>query len=132
MQSEIMVYIVIDVVHMFKCGDCEFIVTAQCEFLGWLEGYTFTKADSKYVGDFLWRDVVCRYRAFYRLIIDGGPENKGFIKVLIKRVSIYRLYISAYNSKANGGIKGNYNNIQNAFVKMDGLQKDNLPIVLFA
>ena len=47
----------------------------------------------------------------------GGPLT---IEVLIKRISIYRLRISTYNLKANGGIKGNYNDIRNAFVKIDG------------
>ena len=116
---------------MPKYGDYEFIVTARYKFLGWPEGYALTKADSKYVGDFLQRDMVYRYKAFYRLIINRGLKNKGFIKVLIKRVSIYRLRIFTYNSKANKGIKGNYNNIRNAFVKMDGPQKDNLLVVLF-
>ena len=64
--------------------------------------------------------MICRHKAFYRLIINGGPENKGFIKVLIKRVGIYRLRIFTYNSKANGGIKGNHNDIRNAFAKIDG------------
>ena len=117
---------------MPKCGDCEFIVTARCEFSGWPEGCALTKADSKHVGDFLWRDVVCRHGAFHRLIIDGGPENKGFVEALTKRVGIYRLRISAYNSKANGGIEGNHNDMRNALAKMDGPWKDNLPAVLFA
>ena len=115
-----MVYIVIDVVHMPKCGDYEFIITTWYKFSGWPEGYVLTKADSKHVGDFLWRDIVCRYKAFYRLIIDGGPKNKRFIKVLIKRISIYQLRIFTYNSKANRGIKGNHNDIRNALIKIDG------------
>ena len=64
--------------------------------------------------------MVYRHKAFYRLIIDGGPKNKGFVKVLIKRVGIYRLYISTYNSKANKSIKGNHNDIRNTLVKIDG------------
>src|SRR5256885_7552480 len=48
-----MVYIVIDVVYMPKYGDYEFIITTRYEFLGWLEGYVLTKADSKHVEDFL-------------------------------------------------------------------------------
>ena len=106
---------------MPKYGDYEFIITTRYEFLGWPERYVLTKADSKHVGDFLWRDIVYRHKAFYRLIIDGGLKNKGFVKVLTKRVSIYRLYIYTYNSKANKGIKGNYNDIRNALVKIDGL-----------
>src|SRR6266516_7798696 len=105
---------------MPKYGDYKFIITTRCEFLGWPEGYALTKADSKYVGDFLWRDMVYRHKAFYRLIINRGLKNKGFIKVLIKRISIYRLRISTYNSKANRGIKGNHNDMRNALAKMDG------------
>ena len=107
-------------IHIPKYGDYEFIITIWYEFLGWPEGYILIKADSKHVGDFLWRDMVCRHKAFHRLIIDRGLKNKGFIKVLTKRVSIYRLRISTYNSKANRGIKGNHNDIRNALVKMDG------------
>ena len=64
--------------------------------------------------------MIYRYKAFHHLIINGGLKNKGFIEVLIKRVGIYRLRIFAYNSKVNGGIKGNHNDIRNALAKMDG------------
>ena len=38
---------------MPKYGDYEFIITTRYEFLGWLEGYVLTKANLKYIGDFL-------------------------------------------------------------------------------
>src|SRR6266516_4106482 len=76
--------------------------------------------------------MIYHHKAFYRLIIDGGPKNKGFIEALTKRVGIYRLRISTYNSKANRGIEGNHNDMRNALAKMDGPWKDNLPAVLFA
>ena len=106
---------------MPKYSDYEFIITTRYEFLRWPERYALTKADLKHMGDFLWKDMIYRHKAFYRLIINRGPKNKGFVEALIKRVGIYRLYISTYNSKANRGIKGNYNNIRNAFIKIDGL-----------
>ena len=96
---------------MPKYGPYEFIMTTRYDFLGWPEGSILIKADLKHVGDFLWKDMIYRHKAFHHLIINRGPKNKGFIEVLIKRVGIYRLYISTYNSKANGGIKGNYNDI---------------------
>ena len=119
-------------IHIPKYNNYEFIMTTRYKFLRQPEGYALTKADSKYIGDFLQKDIIYRHKAFYHLIINRGLENKGFIEVLIKRVGIYRLRISVYNLKANGGIKGNHNDIRNALTKIDSPQKDNLPVVLFA
>ena len=83
------------------------------------------------MADFLWKDVICRYKAFYQLAINNRPENKRYIEELTNRVGINQLRISAYNSKVNRGIEGNYNNIRNTLLKMEGLWVENLPVVLF-
>src|SRR6266516_1583411 len=76
--------------------------------------------------------MICRHKAFHHLIINGGPENKGYIKDLTNRVGIYRLRISTYNLKANGGIEGNHNDMRNALSKMEGSWVENVPVVLLA
>ena len=76
--------------------------------------------------------MIYRHKAFHHLIIDGGPENKGYVEDLTNRVGIYRLRISTFNLKANGGIEGNHNNIRNALLKMEGPWVENLSVVLLA
>lgn len=45
-------------------------------------------------------DIVCRHRCFGRLVIFGGPGNKGYVTAFTKK---YGIEVSAYHPAANNG-----------------------------
>jgi hypothetical protein len=105
----------------------------------WWQGTIFLDealfiAVSETVSKFLWEDVICRHSMFDKLIVDGGPENKGLVEGLVKKFGINRIITSAYHPEVNGMIERGYQSTANGLAKMTegGLGKwvDNLPAVL--
>jgi hypothetical protein len=66
-------------------------VVAREGLSGYLEARALRNADSKSVTKFLYKDVLCRYRYFYSLIVNGGPENARFVVNLANNYSIRRI-----------------------------------------
>jgi len=62
---------------MPPCKGKNYFVVARDDLSGWVEARALSSADLAAIADFLWEDVVCRYGCFGRLVVNGGPENKG-------------------------------------------------------
>jgi hypothetical protein len=89
-------------------------------------------ANSKQVAKFLWEDVICRYKIFKQLTVDGNPENKDVMEQLVIDYGIKRVVISAYNFKINGIIERGYSPIVNALAKITDGGKGNWVQNLYA
>ena len=109
--------VAIDVVHMPTQDGKSFMVLAKEDLSGWSEGRALAKANAEAIAKFIWEDIVCRHGLSGRLVVDGGPENKGVAEAFAKRYGIKRVQISAYNSKGNGMIERGHRDF------LDGLSK---------
>jgi hypothetical protein len=118
------------------CKGKRYLVVAQEDLSGWVEARALSKATLATVAKFLWEDVVCRHGCFSRLVIDGGPENKGYVAAFTAKYRIKRVQVSVYHLPANGMIEQGHKPIANALAKLtdSGLSNwvQNLSIVLFA
>lgn len=126
----------VDIIYMPPRAGKKFLVVARCDLSGWVEGRPLASATAANVAKFIWEDVVCRHGLFGKLMVDGGPENKGLVKAFTKKYGIKRVVISAYNSKANGMIERGHRSLKAALAKMtdggEGSWLDNLHAVLLA
>ena len=115
----------LDVVHLPNCRGYKYLVVARDDLSGWPEARALRKATSKAIADFLWQEVICRHGVFGKLVVDGGPENKGWLKALTDRYGIHRVVVSAYHAPANGMIERGHKPIVDALAKMTdgGLDK---------
>jgi hypothetical protein len=75
----------------------QYIVVAREGLSGYLEARALRNADSKSVTKFLYKDVLCRYGCFHSLIVNGGPENAGFVINLANNYGIRRIQVSPYH-----------------------------------
>ena len=50
--------------------------------------------------------------------MNGGPENKDIIAILLSLYNVKRVIISVYNAKANGLIKIDYRPIKDSLTKI--------------
>jgi hypothetical protein len=118
------------------CKGKRYLVVAQEDLSGWVEAKALSKATSAAVAKFLWEDVVCRHGCFGRLVIDGGPENKGYVAAFTAKYGIKRVQVSAYHLPANGMIERGHKPIADALAKLTdgglGNWVQNLSTVLFA
>ena len=123
-------------VQLPPCQGKNYLAVARDDLSGWPEARALAKADSVSVAKFLWEDVVCRHGCFGRLVVDGGPENKGYVKAFTERYGIDRVQTSAYHAPANGMIERGHKPITDALAKMTdggfGNWVRDLPAVLFA
>ena len=110
--------VVLDAVHMPPNQGKNFIVEARCDLSGWIEARALASLTAESIAKFLYEDVVCRHGCFPKLVYDGGPENKGVVKVLADMYNVRIVLISPYNPPANGAIEVGHRPIKDALSKM--------------
>lgn len=104
----------LDIVYMPPCMGKNFLVLARDDLSGYPEGRALAKANSVSVMLFIWEDCICRHGIFGRMVVDGGPENRGLVLELAKLLELKRVQISAYNAQAAGKIEGGHKPIVKA------------------
>ena len=126
----------LDIVHMPPSRGKSYLVVARDDLSGWPEARALSAATSEAVARFLWEDVICRHGVFGRLVIDGGPENKGVVEALTRKYGIQRVVVSAYHPPANGMVERGHGPFSDSLAKVTagGLRSwvDNLHAVLLA
>ena len=128
--------VAVDVVHMPASYGYEYLVLAREDVSGWVEGRALASASSAAVARFLFEDMVCRHGLFRRLVVDGGPENKGLTKAFAELYGIRRIVVSAYHPQSNGMVERGHRPIVDALSKLTAGRsskwKDYLHLVLWA
>jgi hypothetical protein len=125
----------LDVTYLPNDGGKRCLVVAREDLSGWVEARALANADAESIASFMWEEIVCRHGLFGRLVVDGGPENRGLAEAFVKKYGVKRVQISAYNSKANGAVERGHRSIVEALSKMGGGGKrwrNNLAAVLLA
>jgi hypothetical protein len=108
---------------------------ARDDLSGWVEARALRSANSEAVAAFLYEDVICRHGVFEKVVMDGGPENKGFVPVLTNKYGIKRVVVSAYHPEANGLVERGHKPVVDSLSKMTGGKArwtDHLHTVLWA
>ncbi len=72
-------------------------MVACYDLSGWVEAKLLRTLFSRAVADFFWKDIICRYSCFEKLIIDRGSENQNAVAELTKRYGVNRVIVSAYH-----------------------------------
>ena len=128
--------VAVDVVHMPMDHGKNFLVVARDDLSGWVEAEPLTSADSEKVANFLWKDVICRHGCFGKLVVDGGPENRGWVAKLAEKYGDKRVVVSAYHPQANGMVERGHKPLTDALCKMSAGSSEgwvqHLPAVLWA
>ena len=73
--------------------------------------------------------MVCYVRS---IVFDGGGENKGVVRELMKRHNTRNVPIAAYHPQSNGLIERGYQPIIDALAKLGPHWVKHLPAVLWA
>jgi hypothetical protein len=103
---------------MLPCEGKNYLVVAREDLGGWPEAQALSSVTLAAVAKFLWEDVVCRHRCFRRLVVNRGPENKGYVTAFAKKYSIEQVQVSAYHPPTNGMIERGHKLITDALAKL--------------
>ncbi|KAF0330592.1 pol protein [Colletotrichum asianum] len=107
------------------------LAEARDALTGYVEARQLPKnVNSRMMAKFIWEDVICRHGIYGLLTVDGGPENKGFVKKLNRVYGGRRLVISAYNSKANGLVEKGHQPLIHALMTWSDFGRKNWTSVL--
>ena len=66
---------------------------------------------------FVLEDLILQYGCIGKIVTDNGLEFKGVLSELLKKYSIPQVYISPYNSQANGMVEQGHFAVREALVK---------------
>ena len=73
----------LDVVHMPKNAGLEYVVAMRDDFSGWVEAKAIRYTDARTIAAFIY-DWFCRFGVLGRIVFDGGGENKGVARELMR------------------------------------------------
>ena len=83
--------VTLNIVEMPPCGGFLYLVVARCDLSGWVEVRSLRYKTMRAVVKFIWEKIVCRYKVFGRLVVNGGKENTGAVEELTTRYGIHRI-----------------------------------------
>ena len=66
----------IDIVYMPRVKGFKYLVLARDDLSGWVEGRPLREKEAKDITKFLFKDIICRFGLYGKLIVDSNIENK--------------------------------------------------------
>ena len=75
---------------------------ARDDLTGFVEAEILAAKTAAAAESFIKRHILLRWGIPYCVVVDGGSEFKGECEAILNRLSIHRVVISPYNSRANG------------------------------
>ena len=91
---------------------------ARNNLFKWPKNNFFKNNDSESVARFLYDDIIYHYKIFRKLIYNGGPENRKWVKALTLLYNIQNVTIFVYNFPANKVVKKEYKFIIDSLAKL--------------
>jgi hypothetical protein len=76
------------------------------------------------LGDWIYEDILCRWGSLREIVTDNGPVFLKAMEYLLKRYHLNHIWISGYNSCANGTVERSHFDVhQSLFKVINGDQK---------
>jgi len=95
----------IDTFNMPRAGGFGYVVHTHCSLSSFPEAHMLRRETSITLMDFIFQDILCRYRAIAELVTDNGTPYIAVLDELKSKYGIPHIRISGYNSKANGPVE---------------------------
>ena len=83
---------------MLKMKGFEYLILVRDDLFEQIENCLLWKKKTLDVVQFLFKDIICRFNLYERLIINKGKENKLLIAKITKKYGIQRIMTSGYHS----------------------------------
>ena len=116
-------------ISMLKNTGFGYLVAMWDDFSGWVEAKAIRHADVKTIAAFIY-DWFCRFGLPGRIVFDGGGENKGVARELMRLYNTRNVPIAAYHPQSNGLIERGHQPIIDALAKLGQKWVEHLLAVL--
>ena len=94
-----------DMMYMLTAKGYHHIVLARDNLSMYVEGRMLWKASAGTIAKFVMDDLILWYGCIKQIVTDNGPEFKGHLSALLQQHEIPQVFISPYNSQANGVVE---------------------------
>jgi transposase InsO family protein len=98
-------------------GKYSMIVAARDDLSGFCEAKALTAQTSQQLANFFWTHIYCRYGCPLQVTTDNGSEVKKAFEILMRRLGIPQIAITAYNKHGNGVVERGHFTLREAIVK---------------
>jgi hypothetical protein len=126
----------IDTFLMPRAGSYRYVIHCRCAFSSWPEARATSAETGQIIGDFIFKEILCRWGALAELVTDNGTPLIAALDYIGARYHIHHIRISGYNSRANGLVESKHFDVREAIMKTcDGNEskwRDALAPVLWA
>ena len=107
----------VNVMHMSFLHGYNYLVIARDDLSEWMKWRAIISITAETVTKFLWEDIFCRHRTPWKVVMDGGPENKQEVEALLAKLRVKKVMVSAYHPQMNGMIEHEHTPIVQALSK---------------
>ena len=107
----------VNMMHMLFSHDYNYLIIARNDLFKWMKWRVIISIIIKTVMKFLWKDIFCKHKISWKMIMNEDSENKQEIKVFLIKLKIKKVMISAYHLQANDMIKHEHTSIMQALSK---------------
>ena len=88
-----------------ESNGCTNVVHGRCALSSWSEARALRAENARTLGEWFFDDIICRWGCPEEVVTDNAGQMKNMLSWLETKYGIQGVYISAYNSLANGKIK---------------------------
>jgi hypothetical protein len=103
-----------DTMHLSLSGGYNFIVQVRCLSIVWPEFRMLWMETAKVLGDWIFKEILCRWGALREIVTDNGPAFIKAMEYLRKRYHRTHIRISGYNLRANSLVKRSHFDVRQA------------------
>ena len=107
----------IDTMHLPKSNGYKGLIQARCSLSAWVEWLPLRTETAKVIGEFIFRDILCRWGAVGEIVSDNGAPYVAALDYLCERYHITHIRIAPYNSRANGQVERRHRDVREALMK---------------
>ena len=123
----------LDTVHMPKGrGGKKFLLQAVEPAIGWPEARASKRNDSESWAKFIFEEVICRFGCIPLLKVDGGPEFKGAVEILLKQYGVVAIIATPYSPHNNTIAERAHPTLVESLFRACGTDHTMWPLFLFA
>ena len=106
-----------DTMHLPKSASFKYFVQGHCSLAHFPEYHSLHTETAKTIGDWIFEDILSRWGTLCEIVTDNGPAFVKALPYLEKWYHIRHIWISGYNSHANGITKRAHFNVRQALFK---------------
>jgi hypothetical protein len=107
----------IDTMFMPPAAGYRYIVQVRCSLTAWPKWRALRVKTARTLAAFVFEDILCRWGAVEEIVTDNGAAFVTALDWLADRYGIRHIWISAYNSRANGIVERQHRTIRESIVK---------------